>query len=121
MAIIGIALFFILSAAANCNIKEAGKEINHYFEITMLSVMIVVTVWVYAKLSTLDVNPHPISFLDDLLLFICVPSYFLYAIVHIAPIISADDSAKAADMLSDLLMVVQVLLQTPMIMDGLRR
>jgi len=119
VAIIGIAIFFILSASDDCDTKDMGDKVNHGFEIIMLLIMIVVTLWVYAKLSLLDVNPHPISFLDDLLLFICVPCFFFYAIVHMAPIVKMDDNV--ADMLSDILMVTQMILQTPMIMDGLRR
>jgi len=42
IAIIGVAVFFILSAADDCDIKEKGRSVNHYFEITMLSIMIVV-------------------------------------------------------------------------------
>ena len=59
------------------------------------------------------------SFLDDLLLFICVPSFFFYAVVHMAPIVKS--KGNVADMLTDILMVAQMMLQTPMIMDGLRR
>ncbi len=54
-------------------------------------------------MSTLDVNPHPISMLDDLLLYICIPSFFFYAIVHILPIVG--DSEQWTDIASDVLMV----------------
>ena len=30
-------------------------------------------------------NPNPISMLDDLLLFICIPSFFLYTFFNLAP------------------------------------
>ena len=45
---------------------------------TDLLVMIAATIWVYYCISKLDVNPNPISFLDDMLLLICLPSIFLY-------------------------------------------
>ena len=34
---------------------------------------------VYWQVSRLDVNPNPISFLDDLLLIICLPAFFVYS------------------------------------------
>ena len=37
------------------------------------------------KIAHLEVNPHPISMLDDLLLFICIPSFFLYTFFNLAP------------------------------------
>ena len=39
----------------------------------------------YNKLARLDINSHPISFLDDLLLFVCMPAFFLYGILILAP------------------------------------
>ena len=37
------------------------------------------------RIAHLDVNPNPISFLDDLLLIICLPSSFIYSILCIVP------------------------------------
>lgn len=37
------------------------------------------------QLATLDINANPVSQLDDLLLFICIPSFFLYGIFSIVP------------------------------------
>ena len=37
------------------------------------------------QLGRLDVNPHPISQLDDLLLFACLPSFFIYGIASLVP------------------------------------
>lgn len=37
------------------------------------------------QLATLDINDNPVSQLDDLLLFICIPSFFLYGIFSIVP------------------------------------
>lgn len=37
------------------------------------------------QLDRLDVNPRPISQLDDLLLFACLPSFFVYGISSLVP------------------------------------
>jgi hypothetical protein len=37
------------------------------------------------QLAVLDINANPVSQLDDLLLFICIPSFFLYGIFSIVP------------------------------------
>jgi hypothetical protein len=37
------------------------------------------------QLGRLDVNPYPISQLDDLLLFACLPSFFIYGISSLVP------------------------------------
>jgi len=119
LSIVGIATFFILQSSDDCNVKDNGNTVNNSFEIAMLLALIIMTLCVYAKIVHLDVNPNPISFLDDLLLLLCVPMFFFYAVVHMAPMIKEDDNWT--DLLTDILMVVQVTLQTPMIMDGLRR
>ena len=35
------------------------------------------------QIAGLEVNPHPISMLDDLLLFLCIPSFFLYTFLKV--------------------------------------
>ena len=47
----------------------------------MLFSMILASISLYLNLYKLDVNPHPISFLDDLLLLICLPAFFLYCVL----------------------------------------
>ena len=34
-------------------------------------------------MTRLDVNPNPVSFLDDLLLIICLPAFFIYSMLTI--------------------------------------
>ena len=50
-------------------------------------------------------NPHPISMLDDLLLFICIPSFFLYTFFKIAPEASGYMTACPETLLSTVLVV----------------
>ena len=84
--IIGIIVFFILSGSDDCEDQKTGLMVNEIYECILLSVMILTTLWVYRQISKLEVNPHPISFLDDLLLFVCIPSFFLYALINIMPV-----------------------------------
>ena len=104
----------------------------------------------YCKIRVLDVNPSPISFLDDTLLFVCLPAHFVFAFVNVMPAVFVPGTAhEAVQIVKNALMVsctmmtltctiwihlqnpswsnlmsrqvVQVLVQTPMIVDGLRR
>ena len=50
-------------------------------------------------------NPHPISMLDDLLLFICIPPFFLYTFLKIAPEASGYLAARPETLLCTVLMV----------------
>ena len=78
VAFIGIILFIVLDQGD----PETSVIVNDVFETLMLCGMIGATVWSYYSICKLDINPNPISFLDDLLLIICLPSYFLYGILN---------------------------------------
>lgn len=47
--------------------------------------MTAATVLAYRQLGQLDINPDPVSQLDDLLLFACLPSFFLYGVFGVVP------------------------------------
>ena len=76
--------FFLLD---ECDIEDYATStwIANATEWTSYGVMIIATIAAYIKVAQLDVNPHPISFLDDLLLFLCIPSFILYALVCLIP------------------------------------
>ena len=42
------------------------------------------------KIVGLDVNPHPISFLDDLLLILCLPSFIAFFLICLGPTLLYD-------------------------------
>ena len=75
VAIIGLILFFTLD-------KNHAKYVNEVVESLMLLSMIAASLWFYFSLYSLDVNPHPISFLDDLLLLICLPAFFTFCVLN---------------------------------------
>ena len=75
VAIIGLILFFNLD-------ENHAKYVNEVVESLMLLSMIAASLWFYFSLYSLDVNPHPISFLDDLLLLICLPAFFTFCVLN---------------------------------------
>lgn len=65
-----------------------GILIGLVSESTLLILMICAAGLACRQLALLDVNANPVSQLDDLLLFICIPSFFLYGIFSIVPAIA---------------------------------
>lgn len=55
------------------------------FELVVLVIMIVAVVFAYFQTSKLDINHHPISKLDDFLLFIAIPAFFSETIFSMVP------------------------------------
>ena len=68
---------------ANCSACHDVLWINDCIEYVMLISMIIASVLVYKGIYQLDVNPRPISFLDNLLLLICFPSFLLFCILNV--------------------------------------
>ncbi|XP_015593570.1 uncharacterized protein LOC107266975 isoform X2 [Cephus cinctus] len=115
-SIVSIILFFI--AVAEPEYAAIGIWANQVTEAVLLTVMTLSAILAYRKIIRLDVNHHPISLLDDILLFIAIPAFFLYAIFSIVPAAQKRDGLK---IFLIILGLTQVLIQTPLIIDGLRR
>ncbi|KAE8753242.1 hypothetical protein FOCC_FOCC000164 [Frankliniella occidentalis] len=100
---------------------EVGLTVNSVTELTLLALMTVAVMAAYCRLAKLDVvrrSSASVSLLDHLLLFLCIPAFFLYAIFSIVP---ALEQRSYLSITTILLQVTQVLVQTPFIMDGMRR
>ena len=68
---------------SNCGDDCAEARItNDSIESLILASMVFASLWVYYSIYKLDVNPNPISFLDDLLLIICLPSFFIFGLLN---------------------------------------
>lgn len=91
---------------------------NSIFELLVLVILIIVVIAAYLQTKKLDVNTHPMSKLDDVLLFIAVPAFFLETIFSMVPAIEYETYLRMAVILAQLL---QIMIQTPFIIDGLRR
>ncbi|XP_003741228.1 proton channel OtopLc-like [Galendromus occidentalis] len=89
-------------------------------EVTLAGVALIADTLAFLKTSSLSFNPAPVTFLDDCLLVIPIPFFFVNTALNvIAEIFHASGSGYRAGVL--LLQLLQVLLQTPMLIDGLRR
>lgn len=62
-----------------------GLSVNAVTELTLLVLLTAVVTLAYRQITRLDVNLKPVSQLDDLLLFVCIPAFFLQAILGITP------------------------------------
>ena len=87
LGLIGTALTFILDDA--CHSVQDTKAcidvlwINDSIEYVLITSMIIASLLVYKGIFKLDVNPNPISFLDNLLLLICLPAFLLLCILNV--------------------------------------
>jgi hypothetical protein len=70
--------------------------VNAISELMLLLLMTVAVILAYRKLTQLDINNHPISLLDDLLLFVCIPAFFLYGIFSIVPAVLKNNGLSIA-------------------------
>lgn len=80
--------------------------------------MLIATLFAYIQTTQLDINHHSISKLDDILLFIAIPAFFLDTTFSMVPAIVNGSILKICIITAQL---VQVLIQTPFIIDALRR
>ena len=81
--VVSIIIFFL--AFSNDEYVNTGILINLASECTLLILMIIAVVFAYRQLSHLSINKNAVSLLDDLLLFMCIPCFFLYGIFSIVP------------------------------------
>lgn len=88
------------------------------YDMLVVSIMLIATILAYRQTVKLDINSHHISHLDDILLFIAVPAFFAQFILSLIPAIEYMKFFNAASAAIELL---QCLVQTPWIIDGLRR
>ena len=88
LGLIGTALTFILENACQ-SVHHDTKAcidvlwINDSIEYVIITSMIIASLLVYKGIFKLDVNPNPISFLDNLLLLICLPAFLLLCILNV--------------------------------------
>ena len=118
MVFVIITSIVVIINEGNCN-PDLAQDVGNCLHITVLAILIVNSLYAYYVIAHFDVNPDPISFLDDMLLFLCLPSFFLYSLICIGPTIMS--KFEPLYFFKNLLTILQVLIQTPMIVDGLRR
>lgn len=98
--------------------RDTGILLDSIFEVTVLGIMILATILAYFQTSKLDINQHPISRLDDVLLFIAIPAFFSETVFTLVP---AFANVSILNGFIAFAQIIQVLIQTPWIIDALRR
>ncbi|XP_026747058.1 proton channel OtopLc-like [Trichoplusia ni] len=113
MLIIG----FVFSSVGD-DFVEVGYLLNSVTRLGLHTLLLLAALIAWNQMRQLDINEHPISLLDDVLLFICLPAFFMETAFSLVATITFENIVKSIDFV---VMVIQVLIQTPLIMDGLRR
>ena len=88
IVLVATSVSIIFLAFSNDDYVATGIWINLISELTLSVLMIGACFMAFRQLSLLDVNCNPVSLLDDLLLFMCLPCFFLYGIFSIVPAIA---------------------------------
>lgn len=84
----------------------------------MLIILIVSSLIAYSRTVKLDIVFKPGLSMDDILLLIAVPAFFMESIFSLAAYI---DYGATLSICVSICRIVQVLIQTPFIIDGKRR
>ncbi|XP_064483283.1 proton channel OtopLc-like [Ornithodoros turicata] len=117
VSLVILIVFFVTS----CHEKhlETGTLVYHIQDGGLMLLAFVACLMAYTRVARLDVNGNPITLLDDFLLFIPLPFYFAHAILVVMAEIQ--DGGSTVRIVLQVLSVVQVITQTPLIIAGLRR
>lgn len=73
--------------------------LNDCLKLSLHSVMLLAAVFAFNQLRKLDINEHPISLLDDVLLFICLPAFFLETVLSMIATVNIVNIIKSIDVI----------------------
>ncbi|CAK1578284.1 unnamed protein product [Parnassius mnemosyne] len=116
--LIGMLIIGFVFSSVGENYLEMGYLLNDCTKLFMHVVMLIAAVIAYNQTIKLDINEHPISLLDDVLLFVCLPAFFMEVVLSMVATISLHNIVKTVDLA---VMFIQVIIQTTLLVDGLRR
>lgn len=88
-----------------------GILLNRLIEVVILCLMAVSAIYAYRQLSKMDYNYHRRSLLDDLLLFICIPAFFVSAIFSIVPAVEYRSAVGIALIIAQVLTIAELWLE----------
>ena len=77
-----IGCIIVMVIMDDCNYKTA-IHITLIYEVNLFTLLILASLQLYYKIVKFDVNLNPISFLDDMLLIVCLPSFFLFGVIQL--------------------------------------
>ncbi|CAH0759136.1 unnamed protein product [Diatraea saccharalis] len=118
VVIAGMLIIGYVFSSVGEDFLKIGHMLNDYTMLALHSVLLFAVVIAFNQLRKLDINEHPISLLDDVLLFICIPAFALETTFSLLATITLTNPVSITNYS---IMAIQVLVQTPLIMDGLRR
>ncbi|XP_068627846.1 proton channel OtopLc-like [Battus philenor] len=116
--VLGMLIIGFVFSSVGDNFLEVGYLLNDCTKLGLHVIMLFAALIAYNQTIKLDINEHPISLLDDVLLFICLPAFFIETVLSMTATISILNIIKTIDFA---VMVVQVIIQTFLLVDGLRR
>ncbi|CAG4964868.1 unnamed protein product [Parnassius apollo] len=130
--LLGMLIIGFVFSSVDENYLEMGYLLNNCTKLFMHTVMLIAAVIAYNQTIKLDINEHPMSLLDDVLLFICLPAFVMETVLSMVATISLQNIVKTVDFavmlvctnasyILDLVRFVQVIIQTTLLVDGLRR
>ncbi|XP_046978888.1 proton channel OtopLc-like [Vanessa cardui] len=114
----GVLILGFVFSSVGGDFYELGYMLNACTKLGLHSVMLFAVVIAYNQTRKLDINEHPISLLDDILLFICLPAFFMETVFSMVATITILNVVRTIDVI---VMVIQVVFQTALLVDGLRR
>ncbi|KAF7272961.1 hypothetical protein GWI33_014293 [Rhynchophorus ferrugineus] len=119
-SIVSVILFFITfyNEYETGNLAENGRIINRSTQISIISLMIIAAVYAYVQMVKLDVNKAAHNGMDNFLLLMCLPAFFVHGIFSIIPAILFGNVLAVIGIVFE---IIQVLIQTPFTIDGMAR
>lgn len=118
LLIVAIILSFVLGNIRNEDFQYISQYFSDIVKLTLHMAMLVTSGIVFYKTQSLDINKHPVPWLDDVLLYICVPAFFIESMLTVIPAITTLSIVKFLD---TIMMSLQMIIQIAFIVDGLRR
>ncbi|XP_076362710.1 proton channel OtopLc-like isoform X2 [Tachypleus tridentatus] len=116
VSITTVIIFFV--AVSGGKFVMVGITVHTLQEGILTGLALIGVIVSFRQTSLLDINLHPITFLDDVLMFIPLPFFFVNGFLSIM----ADSHARHYVRVGiNVLITVQVVVQTVFIIDGLRR
>ncbi|XP_061706788.1 proton channel OTOP2-like [Cydia pomonella] len=97
LLIVAIILSFVLGNIRNEDFQYISQYFCDIVKLTLHITMLVTSGIVFYKTQSLDINKHPVPWLDDVLLYICVPAFFIESMLTVIPAITTLSIVKFLD------------------------
>ena len=76
---------------------DLGYLLNSCTRLGLHTLLLFAVVIAFNQMRQLDINEHPISLLDDVLLFICLPAFFMETVLSLVATITFSNIIKSID------------------------